>query len=274
MACQAVTFVRCVRANVTRCRRVRSTCRASSARLHNDAAPSSPPIQRTHSRLKPPCVDESCWLRMRARQGRCIWRRSTPSFAPRNSTGLSPRPLQPAGSGFGRDRHGHHSFEATVLRQHIEMLAGVAGRLGFGRTRAELLDFAGSFGAVDNGLQHDVAGETLTVGVSPQRTAGRGRYSHLCFKLSVVTATAEVKMAGRGARRLDAVARFEQRRTPDDQRPQYRSPRSARCSQTLTDGASRIRRSRPCIGPCCRVSHSAGLGTFTSRTAAPRRPGS
>lgn len=97
----------------------------------------------------------------------------------------------------GRDT-GNHSFEAAVLRQHIEMLARVAGHLGFGRTHVELTDFDGSYGAVIDGVRHEVAGETITVGVSPQRTAGRGYYPHLCFKLSVVTDTAEVEIADGG----------------------------------------------------------------------------
>lgn len=97
----------------------------------------------------------------------------------------------------GRDT-GHHSFEATALRKHIEMLARVAGRLGFDSARVELTDFDGSYGAVIDGVQRDVAGETITVGVSPQRTAGRDYYPHLCFKLSVLTGTEEVEIADGG----------------------------------------------------------------------------
>lgn len=97
----------------------------------------------------------------------------------------------------GRDT-GDHRFEATALGQHIQTLARVAEVLGYGSVRVQLTDFDGTHSAVIDRVQSDVAGETIAVQLVPGRTAGRGYYPHLCFKLFVVTDTDEVEVADGG----------------------------------------------------------------------------
>jgi hypothetical protein len=97
----------------------------------------------------------------------------------------------------GRDT-GHHAFETESLRQHIQMLAAVVERLGYGSVRVELTDFDRTHSEVVDTVQRDMAGDTIAVSLDPQRETGRSYYVSLCFKLSVMTDDGPIEVADGG----------------------------------------------------------------------------
>jgi len=85
----------------------------------------------------------------------------------------------------GRDT-GSRSFELATMREHLQALVRVVERLGLPRVAIELTDFGGRHGDVLEALMTSVAGDSTQVSARPERTAARGYYPNLCFKLNVV----------------------------------------------------------------------------------------
>lgn len=86
----------------------------------------------------------------------------------------------------GRDT-GNRSFELATMREHLQALVRVIERLGWPRVSIELTDFGGCHGDVLDALMTALAGDSVQVSARPDRTAARGYYPNLCFKLSVVS---------------------------------------------------------------------------------------
>jgi hypothetical protein len=85
----------------------------------------------------------------------------------------------------GRDT-GSQSFELETMREHLHALVRVTERLGCPRVAIELTDFGGRHGDVLQALMTSVARHSIQISARPERTAARGYYPNLCFKLSVV----------------------------------------------------------------------------------------
>jgi hypothetical protein len=97
----------------------------------------------------------------------------------------------------GRDT-GSGSFERASLRQHLDALALVCERSGYDRISIRLTDFGGQHHDVIARLIDDLGGGNVTVDEWPERTAARGYYAGLCFKLSVGHRDADVEVADGG----------------------------------------------------------------------------
>lgn len=97
----------------------------------------------------------------------------------------------------GRDT-GSGSFERTSMRQHLDALALVCKRSGYERISIRLTDFGGQHHDVIADLVDDLRGGNVTVDEWPERTAARGYYPGLCFKLSVGHRDADVEVADGG----------------------------------------------------------------------------
>jgi hypothetical protein len=85
----------------------------------------------------------------------------------------------------GRDS-GNHAFELGMMREHLRALVRVTERLGCPGITIELTDFGGRHGDVLQDLMTSLAGDSTQVLARPERTAARGYYPNLCFKLNVV----------------------------------------------------------------------------------------
>jgi hypothetical protein len=97
----------------------------------------------------------------------------------------------------GRDR-GDHSFELGTMREHLHALVRVTERLGWPRVTIELTDFGGRHGDVLQALMTSVAGDSVQISGRPERTAARGYYPNLCFKLNVVSDGEHVEVGDGG----------------------------------------------------------------------------
>lgn len=97
----------------------------------------------------------------------------------------------------GRDT-GSRSFERAALRQHLRALVSVCERAGFPRVRIRLTDLGGDDGDVLEEVGRDLAGDGVTVVAWPERTAARGYYPGVCFKLDVLHGAEQVELADGG----------------------------------------------------------------------------
>jgi hypothetical protein len=86
----------------------------------------------------------------------------------------------------GRDT-GNRSFELETMREHLRALVTVTDRLGLPDVTIRLTDFGGRHGDLLRALVASVASDSTQVSVWPERTAARGYYPNLCFKLDVVS---------------------------------------------------------------------------------------
>lgn len=86
----------------------------------------------------------------------------------------------------GRDT-GNRSFELETMREHLRALVRVTERLGLPQVTIKLTDFGGRHGDVLDALVTSVASDSTRVSVWAERTAARGYYPNLCFKLDVVS---------------------------------------------------------------------------------------
>jgi hypothetical protein len=84
----------------------------------------------------------------------------------------------------GRDT-GNRSFELETMREHLRALVRVTGRLGLPHVTIRLTDFGGRHGDVLDALVASLGSAATLVSVWPERTAARGYYPNLCFKLDV-----------------------------------------------------------------------------------------
>jgi hypothetical protein len=85
----------------------------------------------------------------------------------------------------GRDE-GNRRFEFTALVEHISVYVELLGRLGIAQLRLGLTDFEGGSESMlaENVLAPLVEQfPSLTVGLDPDREAGRGYYSPFCFQI-------------------------------------------------------------------------------------------
>ena len=97
----------------------------------------------------------------------------------------------------GRDR-GNRSFELETMREHLRALVRVTERLGFPRVTIELTDFGGRHGDVLEALMTAVARDSTQITARPERTAARGYYPNMCFKLNVVSDGESVEVGDGG----------------------------------------------------------------------------
>ena len=97
----------------------------------------------------------------------------------------------------GRDTGGRR-FEAAAFVEHIEALARATRACGGESVRAELTDFSGSMsGELRVALrQLELAG--IEAREAPGRTAGRGYYPNLCFKLAILAGDEPVEVGDGG----------------------------------------------------------------------------
>ena len=86
----------------------------------------------------------------------------------------------------GRDT-GSRSFELAAMRAHLHALLRVTDRLGFPQVTIDLTDFGGRHGDVLQTLMASVTTDCTQVSAWPERTAARGYYPNLCFRLSIVS---------------------------------------------------------------------------------------
>jgi hypothetical protein len=97
----------------------------------------------------------------------------------------------------GRDTGGF-AFESAALRQHIDVLIHICRRVGIEHVVVALTDFSEQRHSVLADLARAIEQEGVAVSIWPERTAARGYYPHLCFKLSVVSDEVEVEVADGG----------------------------------------------------------------------------
>jgi hypothetical protein len=97
----------------------------------------------------------------------------------------------------GRDS-GNHSFELGTMREHLRALVRVTERLGCSGVTIELTDFGGRHGDVLRALMTSVAGDSTQISVRPERTAARGYYPNVCFKLRVISDGENVEVGDGG----------------------------------------------------------------------------
>ena len=97
----------------------------------------------------------------------------------------------------GRDT-GNRSFEAASLREHVQSLISVCERSGHGQVHVQLTDFDGRYPDVVEETSEALTSEDVRVTTWPDRTAARGYYPGLCFKLSVLDGGEEVELADGG----------------------------------------------------------------------------
>lgn len=97
----------------------------------------------------------------------------------------------------GRDS-GNQSFELATMREHLDALVRVTERLGCPRVRIELTDFGGRHDDVLEALMTYLAGDSRQISARPDRTAARGYYPNLCFKLNVVNDGENVEVGDGG----------------------------------------------------------------------------
>jgi hypothetical protein len=96
----------------------------------------------------------------------------------------------------GRDT-GDHAFEIASLRTHLRALTAATTRLGCDRVSFALTDFGGRHADVLDAVG-DVAAADVDVTVWPERTAARGYYPNVCFKLNVTCDGEQVEVGDGG----------------------------------------------------------------------------
>lgn len=97
----------------------------------------------------------------------------------------------------GRDT-GNCQFELESLVEHLQSLAAVVQAAGFERTVVRLTDHSAAMSNVLMLAQSSLDGPTLQCRLDDERTSGRGYYTSLCLKLSVVTRDGEEVEIGDG----------------------------------------------------------------------------
>jgi hypothetical protein len=97
----------------------------------------------------------------------------------------------------GRDT-GSFAFESAALVQHISVLIDVSRRVGCERVVIALTDFSRQRHDVIEEVARAIEAEGVAVTNWPERTAARGYYPHLCFKLGVVRDEDEVEVGDGG----------------------------------------------------------------------------
>ena len=97
----------------------------------------------------------------------------------------------------GRDT-GDHSFEFEGMREHLRALTRVTHDLGVPRVTIGLTDFGGRHEDVLHDLMTSLASHDVDVTIRPDRTAARGYYPGLCFKLTVVYDDEEIEVGDGG----------------------------------------------------------------------------
>ena len=98
----------------------------------------------------------------------------------------------------GRDT-GSHAFERASLRQHVERLISLCERSGHRRVRVRVTDFSERNHELVDELVALPTSDDVSITDWPDRTAARGYYPSLCFKLSVVDrGDEEVELADGG----------------------------------------------------------------------------
>jgi len=97
----------------------------------------------------------------------------------------------------GRDT-GDQTFEFESMREHLRALATVTNRLGFNHVAIELTDFGAHHHGVLDALAASMATGDITMSIRPDRTAARGYYPNVCFKLSVMDDGEDVEVGDGG----------------------------------------------------------------------------
>ncbi|MDH3683191.1 MAG: hypothetical protein OEV40_24975 [Acidimicrobiia bacterium] len=102
----------------------------------------------------------------------------------------------------GRDV-GSRRFETEALTAQLRALAHVAlnamGSADESRIEIRLSDFDGRFSGVVEEVSSAVAGPQVDCESASDRTAGRGYYPNVCFKLSIDTGSETIEVADGGA---------------------------------------------------------------------------
>jgi len=97
----------------------------------------------------------------------------------------------------GRDT-GTGEFDLMSMRQHLQTLAAVCERSGYPRISIRLTDFGRQGRPVIEALVGELGGDAITITESSDRTAAKGYYPGLCFKLSVVHRDEEIEIGDGG----------------------------------------------------------------------------
>ena len=97
----------------------------------------------------------------------------------------------------GRDT-GHHSFESNAMHEHLRALTRVTDHLGVRQVTIGLTDFGGHHHDVLHDLTTSFASDDVEVTIRSDRTAARGYYPDLCFKLRVVHHGEEIEVGDGG----------------------------------------------------------------------------
>lgn len=97
----------------------------------------------------------------------------------------------------GRDV-GSHAFESASMGEHLVALTDVLDRLGVGHVSVRLSDFGMRHQDVLDALVDSVSRDGVDVSIWPERTAARGYYPNVCFKLDVLVDGEMVEVADGG----------------------------------------------------------------------------
>lgn len=97
----------------------------------------------------------------------------------------------------GRDQ-GNRAFEASALVEHVQTLNDIAHRAGAAHVVVRLTDFAGAHGDVIDHAIAAVTGDRVACERWPERTAARGYYPTVCFKLNAVFDSDEIEIGDGG----------------------------------------------------------------------------
>ena len=79
---------------------------------------------------------------------------------------------------------GSRSFDRASVREHIGALTAAAAAVGLGRTQVALTDFGGVHGDLVDELTEQPPADCV-ITTDPDRSAGRGYYPSICFKVHV-----------------------------------------------------------------------------------------
>lgn len=98
----------------------------------------------------------------------------------------------------GRDT-GNRRFEADALVSVLSGLSKFLTSVTAGTVQIELSDFDGTFSGVLAEVSDRVATDRVTCDLNLERTAGRGYYPNVCFKLLVDTGGEEIEIGDGGS---------------------------------------------------------------------------
>ncbi|MGD9703789.1 MAG: hypothetical protein AB7Q42_18070 [Acidimicrobiia bacterium] len=97
----------------------------------------------------------------------------------------------------GRDV-GSFAFESAAVLEHVRALASVVRRVAASAVTVKLTDFSGTHGPVIDRVVAELERDGVAAPLWPDRTAARGYYPNVCFKLYATTAGEEIEVGDGG----------------------------------------------------------------------------